>query len=82
MLYGYRQFYSLHKNVVYIKMLFIKTLQNKWKEDLILQTMNQIDHYPKEKSKKVIGLVKDKLGGKIINEFVRLIAKTWHKKKT
>ena len=40
MLYGYRQFYSLHKNVVYIKMLFIKTLQNKWKEDLILQTMN------------------------------------------
>ena len=55
MLHGYRQFYSLHKNVVYIKMLFIKTLQNKWKEDLILQTMNQIDHYPKEKSKKVIG---------------------------
>ena len=82
MLYGYRQFYNLHKNVVYIKMLFIKTLQNKWKEDLILQTMNQIDHYPKEKSKKVIGLVKDKLGGKIINEFVRSTAKTWHKKKT
>ena len=82
MLYGYRQFYNLHKNVVYIKMLFIKTLQNKWKEDLILQTMNQIDHYPKEKSKKVIGLVKDILGGKIINEFVRLTSKTWHKKKT
>ena len=81
MLYGYRQFYSLHKNIVYIKMLFIKTLQNNWKEDLILQTMNQIDHYPKEKNK-VIGLVKDKLGGKIMNKFVRLRAKTWHKKKT
>ena len=82
MLNGYRQFYNLHKNVVYVKIVFIKTLQNNWKEDLILQTMNQIDHYPKEKSKKVIGLVKDKAGGKLINEFVRLTAKTWHKKKT
>ena len=82
MLNGYRQFYNLHKNVVYVKIVFIKTLQNNWKEDLILQTMNQIDHYPKEKSKKVIGLVKDILGGKISNEFVRLTSKTWHKKKT
>ena len=81
MLSGYRQFYNLHKNVAYVKIVFIKTLQNNWKEDLILQTMNQIDHYPKEKNK-VIGLVKDKLGGKIMNKFVRLRAKTWHKKKT
>ena len=40
MLYGYRQFHSLHKNVVYMKMIFIKTLQKILKQDLILQTMN------------------------------------------
>ena len=51
MLYGYRQLYSLHKNVIYMKMIFIKTLQKMLKQDFILQTMNKIDHYLKEKRK-------------------------------
>ena len=37
--------------------------------------MNQIDHWLKEK--KVIGLMKDELDGKIIKKFVRLRAKTY-----
>ena len=51
MLNGYRQLYSLHKNVIYMKMIFIKTLQKMLRQDLILQTMNKIDHYLKEKRK-------------------------------
>ena len=46
------------------QMIFIKTLQKILKLDLILKIMNQIDHWLKEK--KVIGLMKDELDGKII----------------
>ena len=56
-------------------MIFIKTLQKILKLDLILKIMNQIDHWLKEK--KVIGLMKDELDGKIIKKFVRLRAKTY-----
>ena len=47
------------------------------KLDLILQIMNYIYHYLKEKIKKVIGLIKDELGGKIMTRFVGLKAKTY-----
>ena len=51
--------------IVYIKLDdIIKILHKMLKQDLILQTMNQIDHYLKER--KVIGLMKDELGGKIM----------------
>ena len=39
--------------------------------------MKSIDHYPQEKNKKVIGLMKDELGGKIMPEFVALRPETY-----
>ena len=48
--------------------IFMKILQMMLKKDLIHQIMNAIpliaiDHYLQEKNKKVIGLMKDELGG-------------------
>ena len=45
------------------------------KLDLTLQIMNQIYYFLKEK--KVTGLLKDKLGGKIMTKFVELRVETY-----
>ena len=59
--------------IVYIKIDNIYKL----KQDFMLQTMSQIDHYLKEKTKKVIGLMKNELGGEIMKNFVGSRANTY-----
>ena len=51
-------------------MIFIKTLQKIFKQDLTLQILKQADRFVKEKNKKVSGLMNDKLGEQICKEFV------------
>ena len=55
----------------------ILLLEKMLKLNLVLQIMNQIDHCLKENNKRVIGLVKHELGGKIMTKFVGLRAKTY-----
>ena len=55
----------------------ILLLEKMLKLNLVLQIMNQIDHCLKENNKRVIGLVKNELGGKIMTKFVGLRAKTY-----
>ena len=45
------------------------------KLDFILGIINQIHHLPKRKNVKVIGFMKNELGGKIMVKFTGLTAK-------
>ena len=57
--------------------MFMKILVMILKQDFIHEIMKLIDHCLQEKSKTVIGLMNDELGGKIITEFVALRPKTY-----
>ena len=58
------------------QMVFTKILRKMLKEDLTLQILKyHIDiPLPKGKNKKIIGLMKDELGGQIIKQFVAIRA--------
>ena len=73
MLYGYRQLHCSCKNIDNIYKDIAEDIET-W-----FETSNfEIDSpLPKGKNKKVIGLMKDELGGKIMKEFVGLRAKTY-----
>ena len=63
---------------VYIKTDYIyKGISEDLKAGLILEIKNQTDLYVKKKIKKVIGLIKDELGGKIMTNLVILRARTY-----
>ena len=58
--------------------MFKKTFQKMLKLNLILQIMNWIDHYQEEKMEKVIGLMKDELGRKIMTKSAGLKVKPYN----
>ena len=57
--------------------MFMKILQMMLNKDLIDQIMKSTDHCLQERIKKVIELIKDELGGKIVKEFAALWLKTY-----
>ena len=73
MLCRYRQFYCSRKT----DGIYKDIAENVETRFDMLETMSRTDHYQKEKIKKVIGLMKDKLGGKMIKKFVGLRAKPY-----
>ena len=67
---------------VYIKtdnnIYIIKAMQKIVKQGLTFQIMSWTDQNREERTKKVIGVMKEELGGKITKKVVRLRAKTFY----
>ena len=74
MLYGYRWFYCIHKNKWFLE----RCCRTEDVENRFNTSNYELDRpLPKGKNEKVIGLIKDKLGGKIITKILGLKAKTY-----
>ena len=65
MLYGYSQFHDVYKDTTDVETRFD------------ISNFESDKSLPKDKNKKIIGLMKDELGGKIMTELVGLRAKTY-----
>ena len=74
MLHGYRQLYIL-QSVFTVEDIYVD-ISKYVERNSILQIMKLKDHYREEKTKKVVGLMKDELSRKIITEFVALRLRT------
>ena len=72
LLYGYRQLSCSYKNRWYLQRYCRRWWSKIWHSNFELDR-----RLPKGKNKKVIELMKDELGGQIMKEFVRLIAKSY-----
>ena len=59
------------------KTIFIKALQKMLKQDFESSNYELNRPLPKGKNKKIIGVLKDELSGKIMNKFVWLKTKTY-----
>ena len=71
MLYGYRKLYSKYKNI------FLKTLQMMLEKRFDTSSYQTERPLPTGKSEKIIELLKDGLGGKIMAKFVGLRPETY-----
>ena len=56
---------------------FYEDIADDFEKRFDTSSMKMIDHYLKEKTKKVIGLMKYELGGRFMAEFVALRPKTY-----
>ena len=63
--------------IVYIKIEDTQTLQKMFKQNFKFQIMNQTDNYLKKKTQKIIEVMKNELGGKIMTEFAVLRPNTY-----
>ena len=68
-----------HSFIIYRKTrdTYRQILLKMFKQDLISQIINQTDHYPEKKDKKIISFMEGELGGKIITGFASFRSKIY-----